>query len=209
MPLHQSSLPLPRRGKPGWERTPGVLGKANPGFSRPHRICLRSLQITVTLSIVSSLLSIEQLAGKVTAWCDKHGVVPANGQVATDTQPRTLRYYRTLGLMDPPAAGGGFAERHYLQACAVRVLQAQGLPLARIHSLIFGRSDAELLSMLQATESKTPPELPSSPQTPATAPLQTVPLGPDFLLVSRRPHLRLSDSQIRQILHILHTPDSP
>ncbi len=158
---------------------------------------------------MSSLLPIEQLAGKVTAWCDQHGVVPANGQVATDTQPRTLRYYRTLGLMDPPAAGGGFAERHYLQACAVRVLQAQGLPLARIHSLIFGRSDQELLGILQAAESKRLPEMPASPPPTAAAPLQTVPLGPDFLLVSRRPHLRLSESQIRQILHILHTPDSP
>lgn len=150
-------------------------------------------------------LSIEQLANKVTAWCDQHGVVPANGQVATDTQPRTLRYYRTLGLMDAPATGGGFAERHYLQACAVRVLQADGLPLARIHSLLFGRSDEELLGILKAAESKRSPELHASPEGAATAPLQTVPLGPDFLLVSRRPHLRLSESQIRNILHLLNS----
>lgn len=151
-------------------------------------------------------LSIEELASKVTAWCDKHGVVPANGQVATDTQPRTLRYYRTLGLMDPAAAGGGFAERHYLQACAVRVLQADGLPLARIHSLLFGRTEEELLGILKAAESKRSPELSASAESTTTAPLQTVPLGSDFLLVSRRPHLRLSESQIRNILHILNTP---
>ncbi len=151
-------------------------------------------------------LSIEELASKVTAWCDQHSVVPANGQVATETQPRTLRYYRTLGLMDPPAAGGGFAERHYLQACAVRVLQADGLPLARIHSLLFGRSEKELLGILKAAEAKRSPELPASAESTTTAPLQTVPLGPDFLLVSRRPHLRLSESQIRNILHILNTP---
>lgn len=151
------------------------------------------------------ILSIEQLAGKVTAWCDQHQVVPANGQVANDTQPRTLRYYRTLGLMDPPA-GGGFSERHYLQACAIRVLQAQGLPLSRIHSMLFGRSDDELRSILQATESQAPPELPPNTESSSTPSLQTMPLGPDFLLVSRRPRLRLSESQIRQILHILNTP---
>ena len=151
-------------------------------------------------------LSIEKLAIKVTAWCDKHGVVPANGQVATDTQPRTLRYYRTLGLMDAPEAGGGFSERHYLQACAVRVMQAEGMPLTRIHSLLFSRTNEELLGILQATESKRAPELSASPESTVTVPMQTVPLGPDFLLVSRRPHLRLTESQIRNILHILNTP---
>lgn len=149
-------------------------------------------------------LSIEQLASKVTAWCDLHKVVPANGQVATDTQVRTLRYYRTLGLMDPPA-GGGFSERHYLQACAVRVFQAQGLPLSRIHSMLFGRSDNDLCSILQAAESQAPPELPPAAEGHLTPPLQTLPIGPDFLLVSRRTHLRLSESQIRDILHILNS----
>jgi DNA-binding transcriptional MerR regulator len=151
-----------------------------------------------------TFLSIEQLAVKVTAWCDRHKVVPANGQVATDTQPRTLRYYRTLDLMDPPA-GGGFSERHYLQACAVRVMQAQGLPLSRIHSMLFGRSDDELSSILKAAESQAPPELPPAAEGHSAPVLQTLPLGPDFLLVSRRPHLRLSEAQIRDILHILNS----
>lgn len=148
-------------------------------------------------------LSIEQLAAKVTAWCDLHNVVPANGQVATDTQPRTLRYYRTLGLMDSPA-GGGFAERHYLQACAVRVMQAQGLPLSRIHSMLFGRSDDELHSILQAAESQAPPELPPAAEGHSAPALQTLALGPDFLLISRRPQLRLSEAKISAILHILN-----
>lgn len=149
-------------------------------------------------------LSIEQLAAKVTAWCDHHKIVPANGQVATDTQPRTLRYYRTLGLMDPPS-GGGFSERHCLQACAVRVFQAQGLPLSRIHSMLFGRSDDELRGILQAAESQAPPDLPPPAESPSTPPLQTLPLGPDFLLISRRPHLRLSEAQVRDILNILNS----
>jgi DNA-binding transcriptional MerR regulator len=153
---------------------------------------------------VMTTLSVEQLAAKVTAWCDRHKVVPANGQVATDTQPRTLRYYRTLGLMDPPTSGG-FSERHYLQACAVRVLQAQGLPLSRIHSMLFGRSDDELTSILRAAESQAPPELPPAAEGHCAPALQTLALGPEFLLVSRRPQLRLSEAQIRAILHILNS----
>ncbi len=61
-------------------------------------------------------LSIEELANKVTAWCDQHGVLPANGQVATAPQPQPLRYYRALRPMAPPTSGGGFSQRHDLDA---------------------------------------------------------------------------------------------
>lgn len=97
-------------------------------------------------------LSLEQLATKITDWCAQYGVVPANGQVAAETTVRTLRYYRTLGLLDAGADGGGsgYGEHHFRQAAAVRVLQAQGLPLSRIQSLLFARSDEELEAILNA-----------------------------------------------------------
>lgn len=150
-------------------------------------------------------LSLEQLADKVTDWCRQHRVVPANGQVATDTQPRTLRYYRTLGLLDASATAGSYGEHHFLQACAVRVLQAQGLPLARIQSLLFGRSDDELRGILEAAVAARPPELPPA-QAETAAAWQTLPLGADFLLVSRRPGFRLSPTQIQELLRILQSP---
>ena len=62
-------------------------------------------------------LSIEELAIEVTAWCDKHGVVHAKRQVATAIEPRTLRCYRTLALMDASTSGGGFSQRHDFNAC--------------------------------------------------------------------------------------------
>lgn len=97
-------------------------------------------------------LSLEQLATKITDWCAQYGVVPANGQVAAETTVRTLRYYRTMGLLDAGADGGGsgYGEHHFLQAAAVRVLQGQGLPLSRIQSLLFARSDEELGAILNA-----------------------------------------------------------
>ncbi len=153
-------------------------------------------------------LSVDQLADRVTAWCARHRVVPANGQVATATTVRTLRYYRSTGLLDAPVEGGGlgYGERHFLQACAVRVLQAQGLPLSRIHSLLFARSDDELRAILASAEQGTAPDLEAAPQSPAPAQPETWhthPIGPDFLLIARRPGLRLTPQQLAAIQAIL------
>jgi DNA-binding transcriptional MerR regulator len=82
----------------------------------------------------------------VNAWCHERGLRPANGQAARDLSARTLHYYRSSGLLDPPetGAGRGYGQRHFLQLAAIRILQAQGLPLSRIQQLLFGRSDEEL-----------------------------------------------------------------
>jgi DNA-binding transcriptional MerR regulator len=49
-------------------------------------------------------------------------------------------------LLDAPesGAGRGYGRRHLLQLKAIRILQAQGLPLSRIQQLLFARSDEEL-----------------------------------------------------------------
>jgi DNA-binding transcriptional MerR regulator len=155
-------------------------------------------------------LTVEQLASRVTAWCSQHRIVPANGQVATETHPRTLRYYRTLGLLDGPNAGGGsgYGERHFLQACAVRVLQAEGLPLSRIQSLLFGRSDDKLREVTESAASggialSDPPAPFAQPET-----WQTFPISPELMLVSRRPGFRLTPEQITAIQRILDSTSS-
>jgi DNA-binding transcriptional MerR regulator len=152
-------------------------------------------------------VSVEQLSQLVTAWCARHRVVPANGQVATATTVRTLRYYRSTGLLDAPTEGGGlgYGERHYLQACAVRVLQAQGLPLSRIQALLFGRNDDELRVLTSSAEKGESPDLPVPVASAATASenWQTYPLGPEFLLISRNPLTALTPEQIAAIQSIL------
>lgn len=153
-------------------------------------------------------LTIDALAEKVTAWCTKHRVVPANGQVSMDTNVRTLRYYRTMGVLDAPTEGGGsgYVERHFLQSCCVRVLQAEGLPLTRIQALLFGRSDGELREIMRggtAAASQTPPPMSMEPEA-----WQTWPLSPDFLLVARRPGFKLTSVQLEAIQNILIGPAS-
>jgi DNA-binding transcriptional MerR regulator len=133
-------------------------------------------------------LSAEQLAHLVNQWCADHQVVPANGQSGQQISVRNIRYYRTLGLLDPPEAGGGhgFGEKHRLQLVALRLLQAQGLPLSRIQQLLFGRS----LDELKEIEERGLAELEQSPVS-AFRPggdenWNVMPLNDEFMLVSRR-----------------------
>lgn len=148
--------------------------------------------------------SLDSLADQVNAWCAKRRVTPANGQVGTATTVRTLRYYRTVNLLDAPTAGGGegYGRRHLLQACAVRVLQAEGLPLSRIQSLLFGRSDDELKTVLDSVKT-------GAHQLPASAPMtqpetwQTWPITPEMMIVSRRPGQQLTAAQLAAIAKII------
>jgi len=133
-------------------------------------------------------LSAEQLAHLVNQWCVDHQVFPANGQAGEQMSVRNIRYYRTLGLLDPPEVGGGqgFGEKHRLQLVALRLLQAQGLPLSRIRQLLFGRS----LDELKEIEGRGLAELEQSPVS-AFRPggdenWNVMPLNDEFMLVSRR-----------------------
>ncbi len=149
-------------------------------------------------------LTVDQLADKVNGWCVKRRLVPANGQAATEMSVRTLRYYRTLGLLDAPSEGGGtgFGQHHFLQATAVRVLQAQGLPLTRIQSLLFARSDAELQAVLDSA-GESAAALTETPQFAHPETWQTWPLSADVMLISRRAGLTLSAAQLQAVQAIL------
>jgi DNA-binding transcriptional MerR regulator len=131
--------------------------------------------------------SAEQLAGVVNRWCQEHQIVPANGQAGEQITERNIRYYRTLGLVGAPDSGGrGYRRLHRLQLIAIRLLQAQGLPLNRIRDLLYGRRLAELeeiekrgLAELEATRV-------GQTRTVRQEFWSVMPLDEDFLLVSRR-----------------------
>jgi DNA-binding transcriptional MerR regulator len=96
--------------------------------------------------------TIRELAETVNAWCRDRALQPANGQTASELSARTLQYYRSVGLLDAPesGAGRGYRRRHLLQLKAIRILQAQGIPLSRIQQLLFGRSDEELKQIAES-----------------------------------------------------------
>ena len=148
-------------------------------------------------------LSLEQLSDRINAWCDEHGVQPANGQAGEAVTERNIRYYRTLGLVDAPD-GGGYGEKQLLQLTALRLLQAQGLPLRRIRELLYGRP----LEVLREIRGR---GLAEAQQAAAavrvTLPVQDelwrmIPLDGDFMLVSRR-GAQLTSAQREGVLRAL------
>jgi len=137
---------------------------------------------------VKTEYSLEELAGNVQDWCAAHGIQPANGQAADVLSERTIRYYRTLGLLD--AATGAylrsFTEKHRLQLLAIRIYQAQGFPLRRIHEQLYGKSEAELREFVRKAGRQLPPVAAAFEAVAPTEQWAVAPLADDLLLVSRQ-----------------------
>lgn len=147
--------------------------------------------------------SVAQLSDAVNQWCAARDIVPANGQAGEEVSGRNIRYYRTIGLLDAPERGGdGFTRKHLLQLIAIRILQAQGLPLRRIRELLFGRSIADLEKIRErgAAETARRPEInfPSA----GDELWRMIPVSDDFVLVSKTGAI-LTPEQRRAIAAIL------
>ncbi|VTU02709.1 family transcriptional regulator : Uncharacterized protein OS=Singulisphaera acidiphila (strain ATCC BAA-1392 / DSM 18658 / VKM B-2454 / MOB10) GN=Sinac_3407 PE=4 SV=1: MerR_1 [Gemmataceae bacterium] len=71
-----------------------------------------------------------------------------NGQVRDVPDARTIRYYASLGLVDPPAEMRGrtalYSRRHLLQVVSVKRLQAAGKSLVEVQQQLVGLSDKAL-----------------------------------------------------------------
>jgi DNA-binding transcriptional MerR regulator len=153
---------------------------------------------------MNEMMSAEQVAETVNDWCDEHGISPASGQAGERITVRNIRYYRTLGLIDPPELGGGqgFGEKHRLQLVAIRLLQAQGLPLNRIQELLFGRS----IEDLKQIEKKGLAEMEASEfdgfRPVLSESWSVAPLNEEFMLVSRRGR-KLSAEVRERLLQVL------
>lgn len=72
----------------------------------------------------------------------------ANGRVRDVPNERLIRWYVTVGLVDPPLSRRGrvarYGERHLLQLVAVKRRQAEGRPLAEIQQELAGATDEAL-----------------------------------------------------------------
>jgi hypothetical protein len=88
---------------------------------------------------------IDELADRAAAVLD--GAPAASARVTPIPDRRMLRYYTTLGLLDPPEMGGRVAyygRRHLLQVVAIKRLQAGGATLAQIQETLAGVTTATL-----------------------------------------------------------------
>jgi DNA-binding transcriptional MerR regulator len=92
--------------------------------------------------------TIAELADASAAALDALGIAAPNGQVRDRPDVRTIRYYNTLGLIDPPLEMTGrtarYGSRHLLQVLAVKAVQARGASLADVQRTLVGASEEEL-----------------------------------------------------------------
>jgi DNA-binding transcriptional MerR regulator len=159
---------------------------------------------------VNKTFSLEELADAVREWCNQHRIIPANGQAAEQVTERNIRYYRTLGLLDAPVGSyvKSFTEKHLLQLLAIRVYQAQGLPLRKIRDELYGKTEDEL-RQFTSMAAKTGVKLtPAFAPPPAAESWQVVPLGDDFMLVSRQGR-SLPASLVQKLRTLLEEALSP
>lgn len=160
---------------------------------------------------MSKEFSLEELALAVRNWCEEHSVFPANGQAAEELTERSIRYYRTLGLLDPPVGNyiKTFTDKHRLQLIAIRLYQAHGLPLRKIRDELYGKSmhDLEALEKQAGKQGKHGISIAVPLQmSVASESWSVVPLTDEFLLVSRQNNQvpRGIIEKINQLLRSIH-----
>ncbi len=140
---------------------------------------------------MSPEFTLEQLARAVQDWCEEHHVFPVNGQAAEEISERTIRYYRTLGLLDPPLGNytKRFNDKHRLQLLAIRLYQAQGLPLRKIRDELYGKNLEDLAALEKQVTGRGKRTfsiaMPFQPPI-ASESWSVVPLEDEFLLMSRQ-----------------------
>ncbi|HLU74629.1 MAG TPA: helix-turn-helix domain-containing protein, partial [Nonomuraea sp.] len=92
---------------------------------------------------------------------------PVNGRVREVPGARLIRWYTTIGLVDPPLTRRGriarYGRRHLLQLVAVKRLQAQGMSIARIQVALAGATDAALEATAGLPGHRTAAPAPRSP----------------------------------------------
>ena len=73
---------------------------------------------------------------------------PLNGRVRDVPGERLIRWYTTIGLVDPPLTRRGriaqYGRRHLLQLVAIKRLQAAGRSIAEIQTVLTGATDTTL-----------------------------------------------------------------
>jgi DNA-binding transcriptional MerR regulator len=90
------------------------------------------------------------------------GRARANGRVRDVPNERLVRWYVTVGLVDPPLSRRGrvarYGRRHLLQLVAVKRRQAEGRSLAEIQAELAGATDETLAAVARLTDASPAPQ---------------------------------------------------
>jgi DNA-binding transcriptional MerR regulator len=103
---------------------------------RSHR-CDRSTLYTVNIE-TGREFTLEELVQEVGDWIARERITHESRRVTTKPDGRILRYYTTLGLMDPPMRvrdrKAVYGERHLFQVVLIKRRQAEGMSLSDIQA---------------------------------------------------------------------------
>jgi len=92
------------------------------------------------------------------------GPARVNGRVRDVPNERLIRWYVTVGLVDPPLSRRGrvarYGRRHLLQLVAVKRRQAEGRSLAEIQAELAGATDETLAEVAHVPDARPAPEAP-------------------------------------------------
>lgn len=128
--------------------------------------------------------TIDELARHAAGALDAAGVGTPNGRVTAAPDRRTIRWYTTIGLVDPPLRTRGrtarYGERHLLQLLAIKRRQAGGRSLTEIQAELAGATDTTLRRIAG-------PAAPAPPPAPAPAPEPAPDLAAEPVPVPPRP----------------------
>ena len=96
----------------------------------------------------------------------RSGPARTNGRVRDVPNERLVRWYVTVGLVDPPLSRRGrvarYGRRHLLQLVAVKRRQAEGRSLAEIQAELAGATDETLAAVARVPDTLPAPEAPGA-----------------------------------------------
>ena len=110
--------------------------------------------------------TLTELAAQVALILSQSPITQSSNRVTKVPNPRTIRYYSTLGLLDPPLRMRGrtalYGAQHLRQLVAVKSLQARGYDLEEIKETLPRLEEAglrRLLAKLAQQEAGTGPRV--------------------------------------------------
>lgn len=103
--------------------------------------------------------SIEELSIEVQKLLKDNGLLNNQNdrRINAIPDPRTIRYYTTLGLLEPSETvnrQARYNDNHVIQLAVIKALQAESFTLAEIQSRIYGKRIEELRQILNAVAQK-------------------------------------------------------
>ena len=131
----------------------------------------------------------------------------------TAPDARTLRYYQTLGLLDPPSRREGrhavYGYRHLLQAVAIKRLQEEGLRLDHIGRMLRDGTLDALEAMARSGGGGSPPATPPTLRATlpeAASPLVARELAPGVLVTLDRRLVAAPEDLLARLARVLERP---